>query len=141
MIILLFISTKVDERGNSFFFQAEDGIRDRNVTGVQTCALPISALVIRWNYWEAFNRFDPAKGTKSQLVFSTLPGNNVLPISQLGAFRDQIIGTAMLVMVIFAIIDTRNLAPSSNMGPLLIGLLVVVIGMTLGAEAAWTERT
>src|SRR5699024_11604573 len=25
------------------FFQAEDGIRDRNVTGVQTCALPISA--------------------------------------------------------------------------------------------------
>src|SRR5207249_8202319 len=29
---------------NNFFFQAEDGIRDRNVTGVQTCALPISAL-------------------------------------------------------------------------------------------------
>src|SRR6266540_5311933 len=27
-----------------FFFQAEDGIRDRDVTGVQTCALPISAL-------------------------------------------------------------------------------------------------
>src|SRR5699024_11516964 len=26
----------------SFFIQAEDGIRDRNVTGVQTCALPIS---------------------------------------------------------------------------------------------------
>src|SRR5438094_1210079 len=24
-----------------FFFQAEDGIRDRTVTGVQTCALPI----------------------------------------------------------------------------------------------------
>src|SRR5207249_5699091 len=29
---------------SSFFFQAEDGIRDRNVTGVQTCALPIFAL-------------------------------------------------------------------------------------------------
>src|SRR5258707_10790738 len=31
-------------RGNSllFFFQAEDGIRDIGVTGVQTCALPIS---------------------------------------------------------------------------------------------------
>src|SRR5690606_21550101 len=26
----------------SFFFQAEDGIRDFHVTGVQTCALPIS---------------------------------------------------------------------------------------------------
>src|SRR6266404_9145286 len=30
-----------------FFFQAEDGIRDKLVTGVQTCALPISA-------WNAF---------------------------------------------------------------------------------------
>src|SRR5699024_12625904 len=28
-----------------FFFQAEDGIRDRNVTGVQTCALPISPVL------------------------------------------------------------------------------------------------
>src|SRR2546430_1836730 len=27
----------------AFFFQAEDGIRDLTVTGVQTCALPISA--------------------------------------------------------------------------------------------------
>src|SRR2546421_8049760 len=30
-----------------FFFQAEDGIRDLIVTGVQTCALPISALPAR----------------------------------------------------------------------------------------------
>src|SRR5256885_4550384 len=50
-----------------FFFQAEDGIRDYKVTGVQTCALPISGVgdplrqqgVIRdglsW-YFAAFNR-------------------------------------------------------------------------------------
>src|SRR5690606_39426280 len=31
----------------SFFFQAEDGIRDFHVTGVQTCALPISTLTSR----------------------------------------------------------------------------------------------
>src|SRR5258707_9393277 len=29
-----------------FFFQAEDGIRDIGVTGVQTCALPISIFLI-----------------------------------------------------------------------------------------------
>ena len=29
--------------GFFFFFQAEDGIRDWSVTGVQTCALPISS--------------------------------------------------------------------------------------------------
>src|SRR5204862_4869612 len=33
-------------RSISFFFQAEDGIRDLYVTGVQTCALPIS--FINW---------------------------------------------------------------------------------------------
>ena len=29
-----------------FFFQAEDGIRDTSVTGVQTCALPICCLLL-----------------------------------------------------------------------------------------------
>src|SRR5690606_22177295 len=33
----------------SFFFQAEDGIRDFHVTGVQTCALPISMATIHAN--------------------------------------------------------------------------------------------
>src|SRR5256885_10482277 len=32
-----------------FFFQAEDGIRDYKVTGVQTCALPISSLNLASN--------------------------------------------------------------------------------------------
>src|SRR2546427_2489330 len=44
-----------------FFFQAEDGIRDLTVTGVQTCALPISGqeqqkraskLLAQLNEWE-----------------------------------------------------------------------------------------
>src|SRR5439155_11631576 len=35
-------SPKLTLRSFLFFFQAEDGIRDGHVTGVQTCALPIS---------------------------------------------------------------------------------------------------
>src|SRR5439155_15019720 len=31
---------------DSFFFQAEDGIRDGHVTGVQTCALPILLILV-----------------------------------------------------------------------------------------------
>src|SRR5699024_12098644 len=37
-------SARGSSRVSSFFFQAEDGIRARNVTGVQTCALPIYEL-------------------------------------------------------------------------------------------------
>src|SRR5688572_31629478 len=36
-----FESDRIDHSCDSFFFQAEDGIRDLTVTGVQTCALPI----------------------------------------------------------------------------------------------------
>src|SRR5260370_31672884 len=36
-----------------FFFQAEDGIRDSSVTGVQTCALPIYADLLRYYGAEA----------------------------------------------------------------------------------------
>src|SRR5882672_12533096 len=44
-----------------FFFQAEDGIRDHCVTGVQTCALPIS--------WRATVKV-PAFGTEAAAAFS-----------------------------------------------------------------------
>src|SRR5437870_8106678 len=45
-----------------FFFQAEDGIRDGHVTGVQTCALPISQLLdmLRPRRVEPTASLDPA---------------------------------------------------------------------------------
>src|SRR5690348_17635668 len=42
-----------------FFFQAEDGIRDGRVTGVQTCALPILQEGVRSLFQSWFNR-DPS---------------------------------------------------------------------------------
>src|SRR3984885_15446912 len=52
-----------------FFFQAEDGIRDADVTGVQTCALPISLLTsISVSNVREFGSMAPA-------VRTTLPEN------------------------------------------------------------------
>src|SRR5215813_8677161 len=42
----MFISCTILRHINIFFFQAEDGIRDADVTGVQTCALPISGRLL-----------------------------------------------------------------------------------------------
>ena len=39
------LQQKLEEECYLIFFQAEDGIRDDLVTGVQTCALPISSLL------------------------------------------------------------------------------------------------
>src|SRR5439155_16926963 len=47
----------------SFFFQAEDGIRDGHVTGVQTCALPISAPLAR----------EVSSGASDPMAISTEP--------------------------------------------------------------------
>src|SRR5256885_10045371 len=41
--LIRFDTVQVHDLSLFFFFQAEDGIRDYKVTGVQTCALPISA--------------------------------------------------------------------------------------------------
>ncbi|MGH9628316.1 MAG: aquaporin, partial [Bryobacteraceae bacterium] len=39
---------------------------------------------------------------------------------------------ALLLLLIFAISDERNLPPASNLSPVLVGLIVVVIGMSFG---------
>src|SRR3712207_8460768 len=53
-----------------YFFQAEDGIRDIGVTGVQTCALPISeALVVGARFWLMTNGVSaPINGVTVTLV-------------------------------------------------------------------------
>src|SRR5256885_10811882 len=45
-----------------FFFQAEDGIRDYKVTGVQTCALPILEAIVNGRYyWIPFARLSEVR--------------------------------------------------------------------------------
>ena len=99
----------------------------------------VAALIVRWNYNTVLTKFDPDLGIKSQGVFSTLPGNGnkALDIHMMGGFLDQIIGTAILLFVILAIVDARNISPAGNMAPFIIGLLVVGIGMAWGTLAGY----
>lgn len=101
-------------------------------------AFAASALVF-FTYREAFAAFDGgvrivtgAKATAS--IFATYPQPF---LSNFGGLVDQIVGTALLVLIICAISDTRNLAPSGNLAPFMIGLLVVVIGMCFGFNAGY----
>ncbi|RFS82411.1 aquaporin family protein [Actinomadura spongiicola] len=97
----------------------------------------VAALIVRWNYSEILQRFDPGLTKKSHIVFSTLPGNGTLPIETWGAFRDQVIGTAILLFLVLALTDLRNAPPLANLAPLIIGLVVVAIGMAFGAAAGY----
>src|SRR5205823_7809407 len=61
----------------NFFFQAEDGIRDKLVTGVQTCALPISIPLD--GRPRQGDRLDPDLGAALLLDLEERTGLGVLP--------------------------------------------------------------
>ncbi|NUW43598.1 MIP/aquaporin family protein [Nonomuraea rhodomycinica] len=103
----------------------------------QTAGAFVAALIVRFNYAEVLAKIDPGHTIKTQGVFSTLPGNGTLPVDTWGAFRDQVIGTAILLFLILAITDVRNNAPLANIAPVVVGLLVVAIGMAWGTNAGY----
>jgi len=103
----------------------------------QTLGAFVAALIVRWNYTEVLGAVDPGHTIKTQGVFSTLPGNGTLPVDMWGGFRDQIIGTAILLFVILALTDMRQNTPAANLAPVVIGLLVVAIGMAWGTNAGY----
>ncbi|MFS8204213.1 MIP/aquaporin family protein [Streptomyces sp. CWNU-52B] len=105
----------------------------------QTAGAFVAALLVRWNYSEALAKADPGHTIKTQGVFSTLPGNGnpALPVHEWGAFRDQIIGTAILLLLILAVTDMLNTSPGANLAPFIIGLIVVAIGMAWGTNAGY----
>ncbi|MFE6910782.1 MIP/aquaporin family protein [Streptomyces erythrochromogenes] len=99
----------------------------------------VGALIVRWNYTEALAAADPGHTIKTQGVFSTLPanGNPNLPVTEWGALRDQIIGTAILLLLIFAVTDLLGTPPGANLAPFIVGLIVVAIGMAWGTNAGY----
>jgi glycerol uptake facilitator protein len=94
----------------------------------QTAGAFLAAALVYKNYLPAFHQYDPQL-EKSAGVFTTFPAFPALP--QAG-FLDQVIGTALLLLMVLAITDELNLPPGANFTPLMIGLVVVAIGMSFG---------
>ncbi len=103
----------------------------------QTAGAFVAALIVRFVYSDLITAVDPGLTIASQGIFSTLPGNGTGPVSIPTAFFDQVVGTAILVFVIFALTTASNNPPLANIGPVVVGLLVVGIGMAWGANAGY----
>jgi glycerol uptake facilitator protein len=88
----------------------------------------IAAALVYWNYLPAFRAADPNLDHTAG-VFTTFPAFPQLPYAGL---LDQTLGTALLLLMVLAIIDERNQPPGSNLTPVLIGAVVVAIGMSFG---------
>src|SRR3954471_23134136 len=88
----------------------------------------VGAALVYLNYSAAIASFESAMGITRGApdsiptfsIFATFPAPYY--DGYIGPFIDQIIGTAFLVLFVFALVDARNQPPESNMAPLLVGL-------------------
>lgn len=106
----------------------------------QTAGAFVAAGTVYLTYREAFTAFDGGlrqiagvQGTAG--VFATYPQAFLSAFP--GGFIDQIVGTALLVLVIFGITDRRNAPAPGSLTPVIVGLLVVLIGATFGYNAGY----
>src|SRR5947207_4700586 len=104
--------------------------------GAQVLGAFVAALILYFVYQGALvnaagsGDFGKAVGG----VFYTSPKGFV---GLFGAFMDEFVGTALLVGLIFAIVDARNQPVQANLNPLIIGLLVVAIGASFGLNTGY----
>lgn len=108
-------------------------------TLAQTAGAFAGAAVTFVTYREAFARFDggirQVAGPQATAgIFATYPQPY---LSLMGGFVDQVVGTALLMLLILALGDGRNFAPEGRFGPVLVGVAVVLIGMTFGLNAGY----
>jgi glycerol uptake facilitator protein len=102
-----------------------------------------AAALVYLNYKDAINSYDKVTGavrgetssTASFSIFATFPAPYFH--NWVGPFIDELIGTALLVGIVLAVIDTLNIPPKGNLGPWIIGLIVAGIGMSYGANSGY----
>jgi MIP family channel proteins len=100
----------------------------------------VASAVVFATYHEALGAFDGgvrqvlgAQGTAGIWATYPQPFLSVFP----GGFIDQVVGTALLVGVIFGITDSRNSPAPAGLAPVVVGLLVVLIGAAFGFNSGY----
>jgi glycerol uptake facilitator protein len=103
----------------------------------------VAGALIYLNYKQAINSFEAAnditRGEQNSIpsfsIFATFPAEYYSNAA--GPFLDELIGTALLVGIVLALVDEFNMAPRANMAPLIIGFVVFAIGMSFGANSGY----
>jgi MIP family channel proteins len=106
----------------------------------QTMGAFVASGVVYFTYHEALAAFDGGvRHVTGPLATAGIWATYPQPFLSAfpGGFVDQIVGTALLVGVIFGITDKRNSPAPPGLVPLIVGLLVVLIGATFGFNSGY----
>ena len=103
----------------------------------------LGALLVYIVYKGAIDSYERAnhivRGTANSVptysIFATFPAKYLG--NWLGPFIDQVVGTAFLVGFVFAVVDEFNQPPRGNLAPWIVGLVVVAVGLSFGANAGY----
>ena len=100
----------------------------------------VASAVVYGTYREALDHFDSGirqvTGERATAgIWATYPQEFLSTFP--GGLADQVVGTALLVAMIFALGDRRNLAPQENFAPVVVGAVVLLIGMTFGYNSGY----
>jgi glycerol uptake facilitator protein len=109
--------------------------------GAQLLGAFVAAAIVFFVYRGAINFAVGLAAAKGGTITSEVGGvfyTSPKPfVDTFGAFCDEFVGTALLVGLIFAIVDTRNQPVQANLNPLIIGFLVVAIGASFGLNTGY----
>lgn len=111
----------------------------------QTVGAFCGAAIVYIDYYHAINAWNLAHhvisrassgGLTTFSIFATFPASyfhgNMFP-----ALLDQVIATFFLILFVLAIGDVKNMAVQGNMGPFIVGMVVMAIGISFGVGTGY----
>lgn len=113
-------------------------------SAAQVAGAFVGAAIVYLNYRGAIDSYNTAHhvadrasadGVTTFSIFGTFPAPYFH--NWFGPFLDEVIGTALLICVLFALTDERNQPPKANLAPFVVGLVVVAIGISFGANSGY----
>ncbi|KIJ47800.1 hypothetical protein M422DRAFT_28598 [Sphaerobolus stellatus SS14] len=98
----------------------------------------VGAAIVYANYFHAIDIFEGGRGIRTvpgtASLFSTYAASYLTNVS---AFFDEFLGTALLMIVILAVTDKTNLAPNPGTLPIALMITILGIGMSFGMQTGY----
>ncbi|XP_006112528.1 aquaporin-9 isoform X3 [Pelodiscus sinensis] len=97
----------------------------------------VGAAAVFGVYYDAFMNYSGGElivtgSNATAHIFATYPAPH---LSLISGFADQVMSTALLVLIVFAIFDTKNMAVPKGLEPIAVGLLILLLSCSLGMNS------
>ncbi|XP_074862839.1 aquaporin-9 [Carettochelys insculpta] len=97
----------------------------------------VGAAAVFGVYYDAFMNYSGGQlivtgSNATAHIFATYPAPH---LSLISGFADQVMSTALLVLIIFAIFDNKNMGVPKGLEPIAVGLLILLLSCSLGMNS------